>query len=253
MFVPPLLTPVAMPLALTVATTALLELQVTEPEMLPLLPSEKLPVAVKVKVAPWTMIAAAGVTAMLETVAVVTVMLSAGEVIPFKEAVMVVVPAATGVTTPVPAAIVAVAGLAEVQITELVMSADVPLAKDPMAVRCAGVPNGSSADAGVMLMLVSALLPPGGVDGGCTGAPGSGGNPPPPDPPPPQPSSKRTNRAANAIPNPTLCRGAPEDCISDLFQALRKLKQLPCYCNTLCALAGTDNNCNSPYAGGESL
>jgi hypothetical protein len=152
MLVPPLLTPVAMPLALTVATAALLELQVTEPEMSPMVVSEKVPLAVNVKVAPRTMMAASGVSAMLETVAVVTVTLSTGEVIPFKDAVMVVVPGATGVTTPVPAATVAVAGLADVQTTELVMSADVPLANSPKAVRCAGVPNVISADAGVIVM-----------------------------------------------------------------------------------------------------
>ncbi len=149
---PPLLTPVAMPLALTVATAALLELHVTEPEMSPMVVSEKVPLAVNVKVAPRTMMAACGVTAMLDTVAVVTVTLSTGEVIPFKDAVIVVVPGATGVTTPVPAATVAVAGLADVQTTELVISADVPLANSPKAVRCAGVPNGISADAGVIVM-----------------------------------------------------------------------------------------------------
>lgn len=152
MLVPPLLTPVAMPLALTVATAALLELQVTEPETSPMVVSEKVPLAVKVKVAPRTMMAVGGVSAMLETVAVVTVTLSTGEVIPFKEAVMVVVPGATGVTTPVPAATVAVAGLADTQITELVISEDVPLANSPKAVRCAGVPSGISADAGVIVM-----------------------------------------------------------------------------------------------------
>jgi hypothetical protein len=60
---------------------------------------------------------AAGVTAIDCNVAAVTVNTSAGEVTPFSEAVMLLVPTATPVAKP-PLVIVALAGVADVHVTE---------------------------------------------------------------------------------------------------------------------------------------
>lgn len=79
-------------------------------------------------VVPFAIDVAAGVTAMLDRVAAVTVMLTVFEVTPARVAVIVVVPvAALAVTTPVLAPTLAIEGLAEVQVTRLVMTADGPL------------------------------------------------------------------------------------------------------------------------------
>lgn len=123
-------TPVAMPRASMVATVVSLEVQVTEPEILPVVLFENVPVAVKVVVLPLPIDIVAGVIAMLCSVASVTVMLAAGEVmVPYNEgmaAVMLVVPTATPVTKPVLLPTLAVPGATDVHVTKVVRSAVVP-------------------------------------------------------------------------------------------------------------------------------
>ncbi|OGS97137.1 MAG: hypothetical protein A3H31_08890 [Gallionellales bacterium RIFCSPLOWO2_02_FULL_57_47] len=86
-----------------------------------------MPVAVNGVVVPFAIEIEVGVTAMLVSVAAVTVILAAGDVMPLREAVMVVVPTATPDTTPVLGPTLAVEGAADVQVTEVVMSAVGPL------------------------------------------------------------------------------------------------------------------------------
>lgn len=74
-----------------------------------------------------TIDALAGATAMLTNGELVTVTVAAGEVTPFNAAVTVVVPTVLPVTTPVLLPMLAVAGAAEVQVAEVVMSAVEPL------------------------------------------------------------------------------------------------------------------------------
>ena len=126
----PAFTAVAMPLALTVATAGALEVQVTEPEMLPLLLSEKVPVAVKVVALPRASDIVKGEIVMPVKLAAVTVITSLVEMVPYpipllKEAVTLVVPTAAAVTTPGLTAL-AMAGAADVQLIKLETSELVP-------------------------------------------------------------------------------------------------------------------------------
>ena len=119
----PMPLPVAIPLALITATPMSLEFQMTEPEILPEVASEYVPVAVNMVVVPFGIDAAAGAIVMPDRVAAVTVMAAAGEVMPLMEAVTVVFPTVTPFTTPVLLPTFAVAGSADTQVTEVVMSA----------------------------------------------------------------------------------------------------------------------------------
>ena len=105
MVVLPVPTPVAMPLASTVATVVLLDVQAADPETLPVELSEKLPEAVKVVVVPLAIDVVSGATEMPVSVAAVTDTLTAGAVttpyVPALEAALiVVVPTALPNTTP---------------------------------------------------------------------------------------------------------------------------------------------------------
>lgn len=129
----PVRTPVAIPLALTMATDMSLEAQLTEPEILPVVPSEKPPVAVKVVFAPEITDAVRGAIVIAAfTVAAVTVKALLAEVTPpymvplFTAAVMLTIPTALPVTTPVPGSTLAVAGAADDHVTRAVISAVVP-------------------------------------------------------------------------------------------------------------------------------
>jgi hypothetical protein len=113
----------AMPLAFSVATVVSLDVQLAEPEMLPDVPSEYVPVAVKVTGIPFGVEGAVGLMLMPVTVAAVTVSGAAGEIMPLNEAITVVMPTATPVATPVELLILATAVSVACQITLLVMSA----------------------------------------------------------------------------------------------------------------------------------
>jgi hypothetical protein len=124
-------TAVAIPLALTVATPVLLEVHVAEPDTLPVVLSEKLPVAVKVVVVPAAADGVRGATEIPVRVAPVTVTLSGAEVmtlyaLTFMAAVTVAAPTALPVTTPVLGPTLAVLGAADVHVTKVVISAVVP-------------------------------------------------------------------------------------------------------------------------------
>lgn len=94
----------------------------------------------------------AGATAMLVSGEAVTVMLTTFDVMPFRAAVTVVLPTATPVTMPVLLPTLAVAGLAEAQVTVVVIFAVELSEKVPVAVRLAVPPLATVGDAGVMAM-----------------------------------------------------------------------------------------------------
>lgn len=118
----------AIPLSLSVATVALLDSQATDPETLPELPSEKVPVAVKVTGVPRDEDGAAGLMLIPVITAAVTNRLAAGEVIPLEDAVTLVLPTAPPLATPVVLLIVATPVLPDAQVVWPEMSAVVPLA-----------------------------------------------------------------------------------------------------------------------------
>jgi hypothetical protein len=107
----------AMPLPFKEATVALLDAHATDPEILPVLPSEYVPVAVNVIGEPLATEAADDVMLMPVNTAVVIVKLADDEVILPKLAVTVVLPTATPVASPVAAPILAIPLLADVQFT----------------------------------------------------------------------------------------------------------------------------------------
>jgi len=149
----PMPAPVAIPLVFSVAAAVLLECQVTVPEMLPLLPSEYMPVAVKVALLPLAMDALPGVTAIPVKVAAVTVMPAAGDVTPLNVAVTDVVPTVVPDTTPGWVPMLAIAGSADVQTTCDVMSAVEASEYVPVAVRLLVRPLAIMADTGVIAIL----------------------------------------------------------------------------------------------------
>jgi len=114
---------VAMPLAFSVATKVLLESHVTEPDTLALLPSVKVPVAVKVTGVPAGTEGVVGLILIPLISAAETVRLAVAEVMPPDLAVTVVVPAFTPLATPVPLLIVAMVLSAVSHMTWLVISA----------------------------------------------------------------------------------------------------------------------------------
>jgi hypothetical protein len=116
---PPVATPV---LALMAATAGLLELQVAT--VGELVPSEKVPIAVKVAVLPVETVAWAGETVRLARVGTVTVTVVELVMVPCA-AVMVVTPPARPVTRPA-ALTEATAGVPEVHVAEVVRSFEVP-------------------------------------------------------------------------------------------------------------------------------
>lgn len=116
----------ATPLAFSEATAVSLEAQTTDPDTLPVVPFEYVPVAVKVTGCPLGADGAVGVMLMLVSTAVFTVRAAVGEVMPLSDAVTVVLPTATPVATPVVLAMVAITVLADAQVTWSVMFAVLP-------------------------------------------------------------------------------------------------------------------------------
>ena len=106
-----------------VATWVSLDDQLTDPDTLPVCPSEYVPVAVNVTGLPFGVDNASGLTLMLVRAAEVTVRLAAGAVIPLTDAVILVLPTAMPVAIPVVLPIVAIDILADVHVTWPVMSA----------------------------------------------------------------------------------------------------------------------------------
>jgi hypothetical protein len=96
----PAATPVARPLPVTVAVPVLDEVQVACVVRFKVDPSEYVPVAVNCWVAPTTMLAVVGVTAIEERVVAVTVMVVFPEILP-EVALMMAEPAAMAVVKPV--------------------------------------------------------------------------------------------------------------------------------------------------------
>jgi hypothetical protein len=134
MVVVPVVTGVARPLALTVATAGFDELQVTWEVRSWVVESENVPVAVNCWVACRIMLVSVGVTAIEDRVAEVTVRVVVPEILP-EVAVMVVVPAATAVASP-PLLAVATPGFDEFQATwEVISWVDVS-EYVPVAVNC---------------------------------------------------------------------------------------------------------------------
>jgi hypothetical protein len=115
-----------------VATAVLLELQAAATGAV--VPSEKVPVALKVVVPPTATVAVVGETAMAVRVGAVTVTVVESVMVPCA-AVRVAVPVARPVTRPLALA-EATEGVPEVQVTELVTSLLPPSEYDPVAVSC---------------------------------------------------------------------------------------------------------------------
>lgn len=165
MVVEPVLRLVARPLEpaelLMVATPVSEELQATVAVRSCLLSSEKIPVAASCRVVPRAMLGAVGVTLMETSVAGVTVTAEFAEMLP-EAAVMVVVPVVTPWTIPLEPAVlltVATAGVAELQVTEVVRSCRVASEKMPVATNCRFVPTARLRFAGVISRLVRVALP----------------------------------------------------------------------------------------------
>jgi hypothetical protein len=120
--------PVATPVAAMVATLVVPELQVTAgmeaAESTKVLPFVYVAVAVNCSDAPAAIFGVVGVTAMVATVAAVTVIVTLAEMVP-EVAVITEVPVATAVARPL-AATVATEGVAELQVTVVVMVCVVP-------------------------------------------------------------------------------------------------------------------------------
>jgi hypothetical protein len=118
-------TPVARPLVEIVAVAAVADAHVTVAEMSDVVASSKVPVAMNCSVVPLAIVGVAGVTAIETSVAGAVTMRAAVLLTPPLVAVMTVVPLATPVATPA-AEIVAVAGVADVQVAVAVRSIVVP-------------------------------------------------------------------------------------------------------------------------------
>ena len=141
---------VARPLLLNVATNGLDELQVTCPVISWVVPSEDVAVAVNCWVVATDMTGLAGVKDMEDWLAEVTVRVVLPEKPP-EVAVMVAVPVATAVARPL-LLTVATNGLAELQVTCVVISWVVPSEKVPVAVNCWVAPPSTRGSAGVIAM-----------------------------------------------------------------------------------------------------
>ena len=146
----PTATPVASPLAVIVADAGVAELQVTLEVRFCVVPLLKVPVAVNCCVSPAAMDGLAGVTAMETRVAEVTVKVVEPEMDP-EVALIEEVPAATAVARPV-ALMVAVAGVAELQVAVAVRFCVVPSLSVPVAVNCCVRPAAMDGLTGVTAM-----------------------------------------------------------------------------------------------------
>lgn len=125
--------PVAKPELLTRATVVLPEFQLEKVVRISLLPSSKCPVATNCRFDPTEMVAVAGETVKLVSVAVVTCRLFNVPGTPPKSAVMFVLPVATPVTAPVVLPTVATAGEDDVQVATDVRFRVLPSWKLPVA------------------------------------------------------------------------------------------------------------------------
>jgi len=143
----PAATVVARPPAAMVAAAVLDDVQVTVAVRFCVEPSEYVPVAVNCWVRPGRTLGLAGVTAMESSSGDSTVS-PVFPVTPPDVAEMVVVPSATVVARP-PAAMVAVAGVDDVQVAEAVRSSVEPSVYVPTAVNCCGSPAATTGFAGV--------------------------------------------------------------------------------------------------------
>ncbi len=148
-------TPVALPTASMLATVGSLQVQLTTPEMSPVVLSAKFPLAVKVVVVPFAIDMVAGATAMEFNWAEVTVIVPELDMTPplrgplSIEAVIVVIPTAlAAVTRPVLAPTFATAEALEVQVARVVTSATAAFEYVPVALRVAVVPDVICSDVG---------------------------------------------------------------------------------------------------------
>ena len=147
-------TSLARPAASIVATSGSDDVQATEVVRSCVEASEKVPVAVNGCVAPLATVGLAGVTAIEASTGGATVSVVLPLTVP-ELAVMVVVPTATAVARP-PAAMVAAAGVDDVQVTEAVMSCVELSAYVAVAVNCCVRPAGTLGVAGVTAIETSA-------------------------------------------------------------------------------------------------
>src|SRR6202030_802743 len=143
----PIVTAVAKPAALIVATVTAEELHVAVLVRFCVVPSLKVPVALNCCVPPFGTDGFAGVTAMDTSVAAVTVSVVL-PVMPLEAAWMVVVPIVTAVAKPA-ALIVATVTAEELHVAVLVRFCVVPSLKVPVAVNCCVPPFGTDEFAGV--------------------------------------------------------------------------------------------------------
>jgi hypothetical protein len=125
---------VGRPLGFTIATPVVPELQVTEAVISCAVPSENVPVAVNCLVRPLAMLGLAGVTVIELKVAAVMVSSVFPDLLP-DVAVITDVPAATPVARP-PILMVATPIAPDDQVTDAVISCDVPSENVPVAVNC---------------------------------------------------------------------------------------------------------------------
>lgn len=117
-------------------------------------PSEKVPRAANCWVAPFAMVAVAGVTEINTKAGAVTVKVAVSDMVA-KDAVIVVEPCATADARPVPL-IVATPGSDELHVTKAVKFCVAPSANVPVAVNCFVVPPAMVAVAGVTARVVTA-------------------------------------------------------------------------------------------------
>ena len=135
MFVVPAATPVAMPLAEIVAAEVVWEAHATLVVITCVVPSLKVPVAVKPSLVPGAMERPVGVTVMEVTVAVLTVNVTDDVVVP-TVAVIVVVPAVRALASPLLMPIVATPVFEDVQVACPVKFFVLPSLKVPNAENC---------------------------------------------------------------------------------------------------------------------
>jgi len=149
--------PVANPEVLMVAVAVVEEFHVSVVRVF-MLPSLYVPVAVYCWVPPMSIVAVAGVTAMLVRVGAAVTFRTAVPVIVPELAVIMDVPAATPVASPPGLLIVAVPGVPEVHVTREVMISVPPLLYVPVATYCCVAPTAILAVAGVTAIEVRVEL-----------------------------------------------------------------------------------------------
>ena len=146
----------ATPLELMVATAVLLDVQLTAPDTLPIVPSEYAAVAVKVTGFPLGVDGANGMMLIRVRTADVTDKLAEGAVMPLADAVIVALPTVMPVATPVALLILAIAVFPDVQATWLVMLAVLASVKVPVAIKLVVNPATTEATVGLIEIEVSA-------------------------------------------------------------------------------------------------